>query len=125
MLKCNKSPREKASVLQNVSKTCAAQTIAKYRESGEVNDRRRNNRPKATSPRDDRDLARLAEQNRNASVPVLRTRLQDRCCKKVSVMAVSRLLRTQGLHSYIAVRKLLQTAVFRTNRRIWCRQKRN
>ncbi|KAJ8891856.1 hypothetical protein PR048_004410 [Dryococelus australis] len=35
MFKCNKSQREIASVL-NVSRTCVAQTIAKYRESGEV-----------------------------------------------------------------------------------------
>ncbi|KAJ8893530.1 hypothetical protein PR048_006128, partial [Dryococelus australis] len=100
MFKCNKSQRKIASVL-NVSKTCVAKTIAKYRESGEVHDRRRSGRPKATSLMDDRVLARLTKQNWNASVPLLRTRLQEVCGKNVSVMTVSRQLRTQGLRSYM------------------------
>ncbi|KAJ8872172.1 hypothetical protein PR048_025774 [Dryococelus australis] len=103
----------------NVSKTCVPQTIAKYRENSEVHDRRHSGRPKATSPRDDRVLARVAEQNRNASVPVLTSRLQEICGKKVSAMTVSRRLRTQGLYPYMAVRKPLQTAVSRESRRIW------
>lgn len=124
MFKCNKSQREIASAL-NVSKTCVSQTIAKYRESGNVHDRPRSGRPKVTSPRDDRVLGRLAKQSRNASVPVLRTRLQEISGKNVSAMTVSRRLREQGLHSYMAIRKPLQTAVSRKNRRIWCRQKKN
>ncbi|KAJ8873020.1 hypothetical protein PR048_026636 [Dryococelus australis] len=99
MFKCNKSQREIASVL-NVSKTCVAQTIAKYWERHEMHDRLRSGRPKAMSLRDV-------------------VFLQD------SPNRIGMHLCQDCIHTYMAVRKQLQSAVSRKNIWIWCRLKRN
>lgn len=68
MDRCSKSHREIAAAL-NVSKTCVTNTIKKFQEQGEVVDKPRSGRPRVTSLREDRIIARVAKRNRKASLP--------------------------------------------------------
>lgn len=104
MHRCSKSHREIAATL-TVSKTCVTNTIKKFQEEGEVVDKQRSGRPRVTSLREDRIIARVAKKNRKAALPVIMREFEDSTNKKVSKMTISRSLGEIGLKSYVPLKK--------------------
>ena len=124
MSRCGRSHREIATQL-SVSKTCVTNTIKKFHEEGAVSDKPRSGRPRATSVRDDRLIARISKANRKASLPVIKREFEDSTQKQVSTMTVSLRLRECGLASHIPLKKPLLNNTHKRKRKIWCRNKRN
>ncbi|KAJ4441096.1 hypothetical protein ANN_10946 [Periplaneta americana] len=124
MDRCSKSHREIAAAL-NVSKTCVTNTIKKFHEQGEVVDKPRSGRPRVTSLREDRIIARVAKRNRKASLPGIMKEFEDTTHKKVSKMTISRRLGEAGLQSYVPLKKPLLNNTHKRNRRNWCKTRKN
>lgn len=124
MSRCNQTQREIAAKL-GVSKTCVLNTIKTFQTSGGVAEKPRTGRPRITSRREDRYIGKLAKQNRKSSASQIKRNFLSRTGCVVSRSTILRRLKSQGLFSYVPLKKPLHTAQSRKVRRNWCRSKLN
>ena len=66
--------------MENVSRYCVQQLVKKHNETGNVADRSRRGRPRATTAQQDRTLVRMSLRNRRLTAPELKcTGEQNQC----------------------------------------------
>lgn len=89
-------------------------TIIRKRETGELSDRRRSGRPKATTSAEDRFIVTTSKCNRRLTAPEI-TQINEIRQKKVSVTTVKTRLLTAGLKDCVAMKKPLLRPMHKQN----------
>ena len=92
--------------------------LRKYNTTQDVSRRPGSGRPRKTSERDDRRIARETKRDRFITLENIGSNLQ----LNVSVWTISRRLHEAGFHSYWAVKKPYISETNQRKRRIWCRE---
>ena len=104
------------------SHSTVVRLLKKRRETGKVEDRARNGRPRKSTSREDRVLSRLSLANRKLTSPELAKRWTESCSVDVSSVTVRRRCLEIGLRGCKARRKPLMTSVQRKARVDWARK---
>ena len=108
-----------------VSRCCVQELVKKHKETGTVQDRSREGRPRMTTKREDRLLARMSIRDRRKTAPELRSDWLEDAAVDASVSTVRRRLHEVGLRGCVAVKKPLLTQRHKDNRLTWAREHRD
>lgn len=102
----------------------AQRLVAKYRQTGSVDDRRRQPRQRVSTERDDRALIRMSSRNPAFVARQLQQQWRIYHAVPASVATVKRRLCSAGLYGRIAIKKPLLTARHRRTRLQWALERR-
>ena len=91
------------------SQGAVSKTLARLKETGSTDDRKRSGRPKISSSREDRHLVHLSLQDRRLTSPQLKRQWEDTCGIVCSSRTVRKRLDNVGLHGRVAKKKPLLT----------------
>ena len=117
----NKSSREISKLLL-ISKTCVLNTIAKYKQFGNIKEKKKPGRPPKTSNQEDRLIYRFARDNPRISLKKLCQKYNCDGNATISKSTMSRRLIQRGLCSYVAARKPLLKTSDLIKRKQFCRK---
>ena len=101
-----------------INRTVISRLVRKHADTGHVKDRSRHGRPRKTTPRDNRDLVRLARRTPMTTAPVLR--LHWGAGVRVPNSTIRRRLRTAGLKARRPIRRPFLTDRHKQVRLVWC-----
>lgn len=118
------SEREIASRL-NVSCKGVHYTIVRKRETGQLSDRKRIGRPRATTSAEDNYIITTSKRNRRLTAPEITHAVNENRDKNISVTTVKTRLLAAGLRGCVAVRKPLLKPIHKKNRLAWARRHSN
>ena len=92
------------------SQGAVSKTLARLKETGSTDDRKRSDRPKFSSSREDRHLVHLISlQDRRLTSPQLKRQWEDTCGIVCSSRIVRKILDNVGIHGRVAKKKPLLT----------------
>ena len=89
------------------SRSCVSKTLLRVKETGTLKDRKRSGKPRISSSREDRALARISIQNRRLTSTHLKREWQDTSGVVSSARTVRRRLDEAGLYVRVARKKPL------------------
>ena len=99
--------------------------MARLKETGSTDNRKRSGRPKISSSREDRHLVHLSLQDRRLTSPQLKRQWEDTCGIVCSSRTVRKRLDNVGLHGRVAKKKPLLTERHKRIRLNWAKERKN
>ena len=105
------------------SRSCVSKTLARLKETESLKDRKRSGRPRISSSREDRALARISLHDRRLTSSHLKREWQETSGVQCSARTVRRRLDEVGLHGRVARRKPLLTDRHRRVRLEWAKER--
>ena len=106
----------------NVSIRTITRTFTRYKTTGSVLDYQRSGRPKVCSPREERQVRRMALKNRQLSTRRIAGSTSELLGHSISARTVSRILRKFGLRRRIMARVPFLTKIQKSKRLAWARK---
>lgn len=100
-------------------------TLARKKETGKNEDRKRSGRPKSTTSQEDNFIRVLSKRNRRLTAPQITASLNETRGTPVSITTVKRRLLSAGLRGCVAVKKPKLTIRHKKNRLEWAKEHKN